>query len=129
MTTEEVIGLDVGMARTGLARASRRARLAEPLKTVATDELSEELRHWVEQGVRQVVVGLPRNLSGDDTAQTNWVRQLVESLKIEHPQLLFHWQDEALTTAAAQAGKNVTDIDAEAARIILQDFLDGESTA
>jgi putative Holliday junction resolvase len=127
VAAEEIIGLDIGAVRTGIARASTAARLAEPVRSVETEDLSDELRKLGDQGVQRIVVGLPRNLSGDDTNQTDWIRQLVESLKTELPKLAFYLQDEALTTVAAEAkGKKVTDVDAEAAAIILQDFLDSE---
>lgn len=132
MVANEIIALDIGTVRTGLARASSTARLAEPLKTVATTELAEELRRLTSQkAVSKIIVGLPRNLAGDDTNQTEWVRHFVEDLRTELPDTDFFWQDEALTTVAASqsADKKATDPDAMAASIILQDFLDSEASA
>lgn len=124
MVAEEIVALDVGTVRTGIARASKLARLAQPLKTVPTDEVIEELRRLsLKSQITKVVVGLPRNLRGDDTQQTEWVRHFVEDAKTQLPKIDFYLQDEALTSVSAQEnGKKVTDIDAEAARIILQDF-------
>lgn len=131
MVAEEIVALDVGTVRTGIARASKLARLAQPLKTVPTDEVIEELRRLsLKSQITKVVVGLPRNLRGDDTQQTEWVRHFVEDAKTQLPKIDFYLQDEALTSVSAQEnGKKVTDIDAEAARIILQDFLDSESSS
>lgn len=131
MVAEEIVALDVGTVRTGIARASKLARLAQPLKTVPTDEVIEELRRLsLKSQITKVVVGLPRNLRGDDTQQTEWVRHFVEDAKTQLPKIDFYLQDEALTSVSAQeSGKKVTDIDAEAARIILQDFLDSESSS
>jgi len=128
MTASEIIALDVGAVRTGIARASSAARLAEALKTVQTEEVVEEIRRLATNDeVSKVVVGLPRNMGGEETAQTDWVRHFVEDAKTELPQLEFFFQDESLTTVTAESkGKKVTDPDAEAARIILQDFLDSE---
>lgn len=124
---KQLIGLDVGQKRTGIARASSIARLAEPLATVETVQLPEKLREIIEQHRPEViVVGLPRNLNSDDTEQTRWVRGFVEELKIHFPDMSFRWQDEALTTVAAghePHAKKPTEIDARAASIILQDFL------
>lgn len=130
MEIKEVIGLDVGQARTGVARASIVARLAEPLTSVATDEL---LKYLVDLAAKQpmdaVVVGLPRNLQGQDTQQTQWVRQWVDQTK-EQLNATFFWQDEALTSEQArklQASNfkhQAEDEHALAAAIILQDFLD-----
>lgn len=124
---KQLIGLDVGQKRTGIARASSIARLAEPLATVETAELPVKLKEIFGQYDPQVVVvGLPRNLQSEDTEQTRWVRDFVGKLKSQFPNRTFHWQDEALTTVAAGQGslaKKPTEIDARAASIILQDFL------
>jgi putative Holliday junction resolvase len=127
MQVRTYIGLDVGNKRTGMARASNAARLAEPLKTVPTEEVVPTLKKMAaEDDIESVIVGLPRNLNGDDTAQTEWVRGWLQNAKAELPEITFHWQDEALTTHEAQKrlGKNITEVDAYAASIILQDFLD-----
>lgn len=118
---EEYIGVDYGSARVGLARGSSLARLAEPLKTVASEDAVKEIAELAKQNQASgIVVGLPRNLSGQETDQTKMVREWVISAKVQI-KLPFYWQDEALTSAAA--GK-ADDVDATAAALILQDFLD-----
>ncbi|HET6863652.1 MAG TPA: Holliday junction resolvase RuvX [Candidatus Saccharimonadales bacterium] len=115
--------MDYGLARVGLARGSSIARLAEPLTTVPAAEALAEIKQLVSgSDAVGVVVGLPRNLKGEDTEQTKKVRQWVAAAK-EKITMPFYWQDEALTSAAAAANKAV-DIDAAAAARILQDFLD-----
>lgn len=124
METKEVIGLDVGLKRTGIARASTAARLAQPLMTVETSKTLEAVRAAAaDQPLEAVVVGLPRNLSGDDTYQTEWVRQWVKKAKSEL-KVPFFWQDEALTSKLAEQTPSSRGSDAAAAAIILQDFLD-----
>ena len=124
---KEIIGLDLGMKRTGIARASTAARLPEPLFTVETDKVLETVKGITAgREVEAVVVGLPRNLSGDDTEQTKWARSWVKAAKNDIPATFF-WQDEALSSVLAETRSNsskTADIDAEAAAIILQDFLD-----
>lgn len=127
MQPGQIIGLDIGQKRTGVARASLAAKLAEPLTVIDTDQLPARLKEIIEQYTPQtIVVGLPRGLENQETQQTTWVRQYVEELKKEFPDIEFCWQDEALTTVSAETGqaKNTTDVDAAAASIILQDFLD-----
>lgn len=128
MEAKQLLGLDVGLKRTGIARASVHARLAEPLITVPTAEILKTLKELIkEHNVGTVVVGLPRNLEGNDTRQTTWVRDWVTNIKrkLEVP---FYWQDEVLSTRIAEAKKlsykKVHDIDSLAAAIILQDFLE-----
>jgi len=117
----EFIGVDYGSVRVGLARGSSAARLAEPLKTVPEAEALAKIASQAKanQAVG-VVVGLPRSLEGKDTQQTILVRDWVKTAK-DKIALPFYWQDEALTSAAAS---KTDDIDAAAAAIILQDFLD-----
>lgn len=112
--------MDVGAARVGLARGSTAARLAEPLKTVPAAEAVDELKKLNPDAI---VVGLPRGLDGQETAQTAYVRRWTEEakLKIDKP---FYWQDEALTTQAAGHTDHPAGPDAAAAAVILQDFLD-----
>jgi putative Holliday junction resolvase len=127
MENNEILGLDVGTVRTGIARGSTIARLAEPLMSVETTKLFDCLEKLIQQySVDVIVVGLPRNLSGDDTDQTRWMRAWVDDAKKQLKQPLY-WQDEALTSQQALAHGDHNkghDIDSEAAAIILQDFLD-----
>lgn len=128
MGSKQFIGLDVGRERTGLARASTVAKLAEPIGAVPTEEVSNRLKELNRsESIEALVIGLPRGLEGQETGQTAWVRQWVEHLK-EEAAFPIYAQDEALTTKLAEArrlaGKQIHDIDALAASIILQDFLD-----
>lgn len=128
MDTKQLLALDIGAARTGIARASAVARLPEPLETVETGKLLPRLEEIIkQQPTGLIVVGLPRSLEGKDTKQTQWVRSWVTDAK-DRIDLPFYYQDEALTThlaeAQAAAHKKPADADSLAAAIILQDFLD-----
>ena len=113
--------MDYGSARVGLARGGSAARLAERLKTVPATEAIEAIAELSARNqAAGIVVGLPRGLEGQETQQTRLVRQWVAAAK-EHIELPFYWQDEALTSAAAA---KADDVDAAAAALILQDFLD-----
>jgi putative holliday junction resolvase len=122
---EEFLSVDVGSARIGVARGSSVARIAQPLETIAAGMAIDRLKEVVDENrTAGVVVGLPRSLAGEDTAQTRYVRDWVNEAKAQI-NLPFYWQDEALTTKQAEGlgVKNHT-VDAQAAAIILQDFLD-----
>lgn len=117
---KEAVGVDVGSARVGIARGSTAAKLSEPLKTVPAAAAVEEIAALDPDFV---VVGLPRSLDGNETRQTAYVRDWVRSAmrRIDKP---FYWQDEALTSHAAESSDDAAGRDAVAASVILQDFLD-----
>lgn len=122
---KEYIGVDVGTHRVGIARGSSVARIAQPLKVVAADKALGELADLAAQA-DGIVVGLPRGLDGQETAQTGSVMQWVKQAKltINKP---FYWQDEALTSVTAQSKGGLTaEVDAVAASVILQDFLNSK---
>lgn len=129
MPISELLGLDVGQKHIGVARASSVAALAEPLASIKTSEYLQELKKIIDKNnVETIVVGLPRSLQGDETAQTAWVRDWVMQAK-KALLVAFYWQDEALTSREAakiQTSnlKHHFDEHALAAAIILQNFLD-----
>lgn len=129
--SRSVIALDVGERRVGIATASAGARLARPLTTLDNnDGFVASLQKLVaEHSVVGVVVGLPRGLDGQHTAQTAYVESFAQDLKTRLG-LPLYWQDEAVTSRQAKAelearGKAYAkgDIDALAATYILEDFL------
>lgn len=126
-----ILALDVGESRIGVAAANDIARLAHPLTTLNNSEtVWDEIRSLAQaESATIIVVGLPRNLSGEDTAQTEYVRRFVAD--ITDMKIVF--QDEALTSRKAeselnQRGKPFSkgDIDALAATYILEDYLIGQ---
>lgn len=126
-----VLALDVGEKRIGVAVADLAAPFPQPLTTLqATPDLQTELQNLIHQHkVDHLVVGLPRNQAGAETAQSTRIRQVVELLKLPtHVNL--YWQDESLTSVKAEKELKKrkkpyqkADIDALAATYILEDFL------
>lgn len=127
------MALDVGAARIGVAVASAEARLAHPHTTLAaSDSLLEEIQTLcVTEHVGIIVVGLPRGLDGQETAQTTYARQFADQL-VERlgSSVQVALQDEALTSKQAIAELTAakkqfarSDVDALAAVYILEDYL------
>lgn len=119
------LGIDYGSKRVGVAIGDDETKLARPLVTLAnTAQLVADLQSLVTQ--RQavgLVVGLPRGLDGQETKQTKTVQTAISGMHLAIP---VHWQDEAVTSEVAAArGASAKELDAEAAAIILQDYLDG----
>jgi putative Holliday junction resolvase len=128
---QEVLGVDVGAVRIGIARGNLRARIAQPVRTVPAANAFSEINNLINlYSSNALVIGLPRNLDGDETAQTKQVKSWAQQAK-KHIKLPFFWQDEALTSHKAHQLKPSADnvgLDAEAAAIILQDFLDANDS-
>jgi putative Holliday junction resolvase len=127
-----LIALDIGQQRTGVALADSIGRLAAPLITLKMDGAEVvRLQHVLLQyGATKLVVGLPRNQSGEETAQSKWVRDYVK-LQLEAFGLPIVFQDESVTSVLAEEqlskrkkGYTKADVDALAAALILQDYLD-----
>lgn len=127
-----MLGLDIGERRVGVAMGDSIGRLATPLTTVTVDglEVVRLQRLMLEHDVTDIVVGLPRNMSGEPTKQTEAIRETV-SRRLAGFGLPLHFQDESLTSVAAERElekrkKPFTkgDIDALAATYILQDYME-----
>lgn len=126
-----LIGLDVGEKRIGVSIGSSDIRIASPLKTLNVDgnEIKNIEDIIKEENISLVIVGYPRNQSGEATKQTQFVQDFAEKLKYLGVEILF--QDESMTSVIAEERlKNHNkpydkkDIDAMAATIILQDYME-----
>lgn len=124
-----ILGLDVGERRIGVSLANTVARFAGPYQTLDnTETVLDDIQGIItKESVELVVVGLPRNLSGDDTDQTRYCRDFAAKLELIVP-IVF--QDEALTSHKAEAELKARkkpyqkgDIDSLAATYILDDYL------
>lgn len=131
VTRSTILALDVGTKRIGVAASDLNVRLPQPLTTLQADNNpAQQLQDLVNrEGAVGLVIGLPRGLDGQETAQTQLVRTFAEELK-SHVDLPQYWQDEAVTSRQAEEelksrGKPYQkgDIDALSATYILEDFL------
>lgn len=131
MTSRSLLALDVGEKRIGVAIADSSVRIAIAYDTFEVD--GQEVARIAElidtEHVDTVVVGYPRNQSGEPTAQTAYAEAFAEKLEDIAPEIVF--QDESLTSVKAEellkAQKKQYekgDIDALAASLILQDYLE-----
>lgn len=132
VTPSSVLALDVGTKRVGVAVASLAARLPRPLTTLERgDDFFAQLAEIVNsEEIGTLVIGWPRGLDGQDTAQTAATETFEAELKQHFDGLPIDRQDEALTSKQAEAelqarGKAYErgDIDALAANYILADWL------
>ena len=128
-----IIGLDVGTKRIGIAKADTSVRIAIPNGFVLVNgqEIPEILRIARLNDTNFFVVGLPRSNDGNETAQSAYARKFADTLAASMPGARIYFQDESLTSVVAEERlkkrkKNFEkgEIDAEAASIILQDFIE-----
>jgi putative holliday junction resolvase len=140
-----IVGLDIGERRIGIAISDATGTLARPvgvLTRAASDAdalrlVADEIARLAseEDGVASVVVGLPRRLDGSANEMTPRVQAFAEQLRTASglPVVL---QDERLSSREAESRLALREkdwrarkkkLDAAAAAIILQDYLDGRT--
>jgi putative Holliday junction resolvase len=135
-----ILALDVGRRRVGLALSDTSATLARPYKTLtvsdadAVDRVLEEVHRLAsdEDGLAAIVVGLPKHLDGSPSEQTTAVEQFIATLR-QHVAVPVTTEDERLSSREAESRlalrerdwkKRKALLDAAAAAVILQDYLD-----
>ena len=131
--TKNILGLDVGEKRIGVALANTDMKLTKLLETLdyQSNYFWENLEDLIKKHeIDDIVIGLPRGLNGQETSQTKFVHSFAKTMQ-EKLSTEVHWQDEALTSVRAQeilemSGKpyRKSDIDAIAASLILSDYLE-----
>jgi putative Holliday junction resolvase len=138
-----VLGVDLGSRRIGLAISDATATLATPLRVLSrgadhTADHTAIVAIAREEEARRIVVGWPRSLSGTDGPAARSVREEVEELRVvagdDLPVELYDERFSTVTAArhlreagrrgAAGRKKQRDSIDAAAAAVILQSFLD-----
>ena len=139
-----LVGIDLGERRVGIAISDATATIARPLKTIErgpSDAAAVELLRATiaqltdEEEVGCIVIGLPRRLDGSDNLQTPRVLKVVAllSARLTIPVVT---QDERLSSREAEERlsfnekdwrKRKPKLDAAAAAVILQDYLDARS--
>lgn len=126
----QILGIDFGRAKIGLAMASQETKMAFAFKILENNkDLIQNLGKIIDENeVKKVVIGIPKYGKGETIE--NEARKLGERLEKELGIEVF-FQEEMFTTKMAQANliekgmKGVGKLDdSEAARIILQDWLD-----
>ncbi|AKL73293.1 RNAse H-fold protein YqgF [Actinobacteria bacterium IMCC26256] len=134
------LGVDLGEKRIGIALSDPTRTIASPHSVIKRSGNAEVDRRAVlniarEEGVTQLVVGLPLTLTGARRAAARAALAEVEALKQLAPDLIIEAFDERLTTAIAQRSLLEGDvrrkdrkqvIDKVAAAVMLQSWLDGQ---
>ncbi|MBM3778388.1 MAG: Holliday junction resolvase RuvX [Acidimicrobiia bacterium] len=136
-----IVGLDVGRRRIGVAVSDPTGTLARPVEVLSiapgadavaiTGDLVQRLARD-EDGLDAIVLGLPRRLDGSASEMTARVTALGDALGVRTG-LPVYFQDERLSSREAESRlalrerdwrKRKARLDAAAAAVILQDYLD-----
>jgi putative Holliday junction resolvase len=134
------IGIDVGTVRVGIARSDPQGLLAVPVETLKrelstaadVDKVAEFVLEW---HVLEVIVGLPRSLSGVEGTAAEAVRKYAVQIARRVAPVPVRVVDERLSTVTAhralrEAGvrgrRHRPVVDQAAAVVILQSALDAE---
>lgn len=135
-----VLALDVGRRRVGLALSDPSGTLARPYKTLSVSDdtalglVTAEIERLMadDDGLTTVVVGLPRRLDGTPGEQTAYVQAFIERLR-SRVAIAIATEDERLSSVEAESRlalrerdwkKRKAQLDAAAAAVILQDYLE-----
>lgn len=137
------LAIDLGDKRTGLAAGDDETCIATPLLVVRSPSapadrlLAAIARAADEQGAEAIVLGLPLNMDGTESARSRQTRAFGQ-LVSDCLGLPIHYEDERLTSASADwsmaqsgwtRGQKKNRRDAIAAAAILQTFFVNQSKA
>jgi putative holliday junction resolvase len=134
MMLGRILCLDIGERRIGVAVSDELGTIASPVGMIRREgDVAREVRSLIDQyGAVRLVAGLPVGLSGREGPQAATVREFTDALAGEIDLPLEYW-DERLSTAVAERSlieggtrrnKRKGKVDAVAAAVILQGYLD-----
>jgi len=132
----QILAIDYGKARTGIAATDDLQIIASGLTTVETPKLIDFLKkYFSENSVDEVVIGLPTDLKGNMSEIETEIQKFILVFEKDFPDKKINRLDERFTSKMAffyisQSGKNKKKrqekglIDKVSATILLQNFLD-----
>lgn len=121
----KILGIDYGTKRVGLAISDETQTLARELTILNPQQFWSQIEELISiEGIERIVLGLPLNMSGGNTASTELAQKFSDELQKRFPETPVEFMDERLTSVMAESMGRKTDIDSLAAQIILQNYLD-----
>lgn len=132
----QILSIDYGKARTGIAVTDDMQIIASGLTTVETPKLVDFLKkYFSENKVDEIVVGLPTDLKGNMSDIETEIQKFISIFEKDFPDKKINRLDERFTSKMAsffisQSGKSKKQrqekglIDKVSATIILQNFLE-----
>ncbi len=127
-----ILAIDYGEKRIGIALSDETKKIALPKEHILNKEKVAILRLIAENEVDEILIGLPKNLAGQETTAAGQVRRFASWLK-KSVKLPIHFIDERFTTREAAAKlrgehrlrgpKLRAAVDSMSAQILLQAYL------
>jgi putative Holliday junction resolvase len=119
-----ILSIDYGDIRIGLAYGSTEHHIAFPLQVLHnTSHLWKELLQIIQQyTIKHIIVGIPVNLEGKDTQQTQKVRQFIQILKQHYTGTIEEMDERFTSLIAKQYIPRGQSVDIESARILLEEW-------
>jgi putative Holliday junction resolvase len=127
------LGIDYGEKRIGIAASDEEEKIAFEIGIVPAENFFQKLPEIIsEREIQKIVLGLPLNMSAEETKKTKEVRlfadRLKEWLKGSAPEIQFDFADERLSSQmASNLSGSQKNIDGLAAQVILQNYLERQS--
>lgn len=120
-----VAGIDYGSKRIGLAISDESQTLAREYGIYSPKEFWQNIEQLIKQeGIERIVLGLPLNMSGENTDKTQEVQAFYDQLQ-QRLSIPVEFMDERLSSVmAGNLPGGSKNIDSLAAQIILQNYLD-----
>lgn len=123
----KLLALDLGRRHTGVAISDMDQSIAFPREEMVhknLDELFQQVQAFVEkEKIVGIVIGLPLNMSGGDSEQTTWSREVASTIQ-KLTQLPIELIDERLSTHHASIKMKTTkNVDSESAQLLLEALL------
>ncbi len=99
----KIIALDIGGKRTGIAETDFLQIVASPLETIPTEKILEKLKKmFQEEKFEAIILGDPIGLDGEDSDNSERVREYNELIKKNFPDLKVDLQDERFSSKIAK---------------------------
>ena len=130
------MAIDYGLKRTGLAVTDPLRIMANGLETVPTHELMSYLEKYLAQELVDIlVVGLPTQMSGEESKTMPYIRSFTANFQKKFPAVELVYVDERFTSVLAhkamldgglkkKARQDKALVDKISATIILQSYLE-----
>ncbi len=133
-----ILAIDYGRKRVGIAVTDPLQISANGLDTVQSHEVLNYLEKYISgEDVETFVIGLPKQMNGQDSESMQYIRPFVTALQRKFPQIPVVYVDERFTSVLAHKAmlegglkkkdrQNKELVDKISATIILQSYLESK---